>query len=182
MEELQADLTPIAKLLDSMMIQLESMHELITDIAPIIGRGVELAITKAGELEERGYIDFATAGIGVVDRIVTNFSKEDVEALGDNVVHMLGLVKDLTQPEMLAVADRLLDAVRRQAQTAELEPEKPPSLISLVGKMRDPEIRMGLARALNTFKAVSASETAVATDIANGTTTKTSTDDNMGGA
>ncbi len=70
-----------SKLLDSMVIQLESMHELITDIAPIIGRGVELAITKAGELEERGYIDFATAGIGVVDRIVTNFSKEDVEAL-----------------------------------------------------------------------------------------------------
>lgn len=81
MEELQVDLTPIAKLLDSMMIQLESMHELITDIAPIIGRGVELAITKAGELEERGYIGFATAGIGVVDRIVTNFSKEDLEAL-----------------------------------------------------------------------------------------------------
>lgn len=160
----------------------ETIEELMADAAPILSQGVEIAIARAGELEERGYIEFASAGIGVVDRIVTNFTPEEVEALGDNVVQMVGIVKDLTQPEMLAVADRLLDAVRRQARAAELEPEKPPSLLSLVGKMRDPEIRMGLARVLNTFKAVSASETNVAKDIVDTDEFETKPNDTMGGA
>jgi len=160
----------------------DAMDELMTDAMPIISHGVELAIALAGEFEERGYIEFATAGIGVVDRIVTNFTPEEVEALGDNVVHMVGIVKDLTQPEMLAVADRLLDVVQRQTRAAELEPEKAPGLIALAGKMRDPEIRLGLARALNTFKAVSASETSVAHDIAETTRFETETNDTQGGA
>ena len=159
-----------------------TMEELMTDAMPIISQGVELAIAMAGEFEERGYIEFATAGIGVVDRIVTNFTPEEVEALGDNVVHMVGIVKDLTQPEMLAVADRLLDVVQRQTRAAELEPEKAPGLIALAGKMRDPEIRLGLARALNTFKAVSASETSVAHDIVDATRFEAETNDTQGGA
>ena len=69
--------------------------------------------------------EFIGAGMGVMDKIVTSYSREDVEALGDNVVHMLEIVKDLTQPEMLAVAERLLDVVQRQAQVAALEPEEP---------------------------------------------------------
>ncbi len=32
-------------------------------------------------------------------------------------------------------------------------------MISLAGQIRDPEVRRGLARALNTFKVVSATET-----------------------
>jgi uncharacterized protein YjgD (DUF1641 family) len=158
-----------------------AMQELLADAAPIMSQGVELAIARAGELEERGYIEFAAAGVGVVDRIVTNFTPEEVEALGDNVVQMVGIVKDLTQPEMLAVVDRLLEVVQRQARAAELEPEKPPSLISLAGKMRDPEIRIGLARALNTFKAVSASETNVAHDIIDTDELETKPDDTIGG-
>ncbi len=191
LEELQADLTPIAvqaiersaytldevqidpsdllqlavrvaenaKMLENLMIQMESMTELATELKPIVNRGIVKAIEFADELDQKGYFEFAEAGIGVVDRIVTGYSKEDVEALGDNVVDMLDIVKDLTQPEMLAVADRLLEVVQRQQRTAELEPQEPPSLFGLMGMMRDPEIRRGLCRALNTFKAVSASET-----------------------
>ena len=75
------------------------------------------------------------------------------------MVHILDIVKDLTQPEMLAVANRMLEAVQRQQRLADLEPDEPPSLLALAGRMRDPEVRRGLGRALNTFKAISASET-----------------------
>ncbi len=147
-----------AKLIESMMVQLESMNELIEEVTPIIGLGVELAITKAGELDERGYFEFATAGLGVADRIVTNFTKEDVEALGENIVQMLGLVKDVSQPE------------------------KPPSLIALAWKIRDPEIRRGMARALNILKAVSATAAPSADATVNTTGKRTPTGDTTGGA
>jgi uncharacterized protein YjgD (DUF1641 family) len=164
------------------MAKFESMMELISDLGPLTTGAFTKLLESLDDYENRGYFEFVGAGMGVMDKIVTNFSKDDVEALGDNVVDMLEIVKDLTQPEMLAVAERLLDVVQRQAQAAELEPEKAPSLFSLAGKMRDPEVRMGLARALNTFKAVSASETDVAHDIVDATAFEETNSDTTGGA
>lgn len=136
----------------------ESAMEFIEDVGPLTSGAFLKLLELFDEYERRGYFEFATAGLGVIDRIVSNYTKEDVEALGDNVVHMVDIVKNLTQPEMLAVAERLLEVVQRQQQVEALEPQEPPSLFALAGKMRDPDVRMGMARALNTFKAVSASE------------------------
>ena len=164
------------------MAKYESMMEFIADLGPLTSGAFAKLLETLDDYEARGYFEFAGAGMGVLDKVVTNFSKEDVESLGDNVVQMLEIVKDLTQPEMLTVAERLLDVVQRQAQAAELEPEKAPSLFTLAGKMRDPEIRMGLTRALNTFKAVSASETEVAHDIVDAMQFEETYSDTNGGA
>lgn len=137
----------------------ESFMDFLDDAGPLTSEAVTKILTTLDDFEQRGYFEFANAAFGIVERIVTTYSREDVEALGDNIVQMLDIVKDLTQPEMLAAAQRLLDAVQRQQAAAELEPAEPPGLIALAGQMRDPEVRRGLARALNTFKVVSASET-----------------------
>ena len=141
------------------MARYESLMDLIDDAGPLTSEAVTKILTTLEDFEQRGYFEFANAALGIADRVVTTYSKEDVEALGDNIVQMLDIVKDLTQPEMLAVAQRMLDALQRQQAAAELEPADPPGLIALAGQMRDPEVRRGLARALNTFKVVSASET-----------------------
>lgn len=209
LEELQADLTPIATmaiersaytldsveidpsdllqlgarvaanaaLLERLLIQLESMNALVVDIMPIVHQGVGLAIDRTAQLEDKGYFEFAEAAIGVVDRVVTNYSKDDVEALADNVVQMLDIIKDITQPEMLAVAQRLLDVVHRQAELGSQTDEPAPGLFALAGKMRDPEIRRGMGRALDTFKAVSMP---VGSDVDTGKNHETT--DTMGGA
>ena len=98
------------------MAKYESAMEFIDDVGPLTSGAFLKLLELFDEYERRGYFEFASAGLGVVDRIVTNYSKEDVDALGDNVVHMLDIVKNLTQPEMLAVAERLLDVVQRQQQ------------------------------------------------------------------
>ena len=157
----------------------ESAMEFLADAGPLANQAFLKVLATMEEYERRGYFEFADATLGVVDRIVTNYDKDDVDALGDNIVHMLDIVKSLTQPEMLAVAERLLDVVQRQQQIAELEPSEPPSLLSLAGQMRDPEVRRGMARALNTFKAVSASETTSAAETLEATN---NTDTPEGGA
>jgi uncharacterized protein YjgD (DUF1641 family) len=141
------------------MARYESLMDFLDDAGTLTNEAVVKILTTLETFEQRGYFEFANAGMGVVDEIVTAYSKEDVEALGENVVQMLDIIKNLTQPEMLAVATRMLDAVQRQQAAAELEPAEPPGLFNLAGQMRDPEVRRGLARALNTFKVVSASET-----------------------
>jgi uncharacterized protein YjgD (DUF1641 family) len=141
------------------MARYESFMDFLDDAGPLTSEAVAKILTTLEDFEQRGYFEFASATFGIVERIVTTYSKEDVEALGDNIVQILDIVKNLTQPEMLAAAQRMLDAVQRQQAAAELEPAEPPGLIALAGQIRDPEVRRGLARALNTFKVVSASET-----------------------
>ncbi len=160
------------KNIENGMARYESLMDFLDDAGTLTNEAFVKILTTLETFEQRGYFEFANAGMGVVDEIVTAYSKEDVEALGENVVQMLDIVKNLTQPEMLAVATRMLDAVQRQQAAAELEPAEPPGLLSLAGQMRDPEIRRGLARALNTFKVVSASETGSAAE-----TLKTKTTD-----
>lgn len=144
------------------MARYESLMDFVDDAGPLTSEAVTKVLTTLEDFEQRGYFEFARAGFGIVDNVVAAYSKEDVEALGDNIVQMLAIVKNLTQPEMLAVSQRMLDAVQRQQAAAELEPAEPPGLIALAGQIRDPEVRRGLARALNTFKVVSASETETA--------------------
>ncbi len=141
------------------MAKYESLVEFLDDAGTLTNEAFVKALNALEDYQQRGYFEFAGAGLGVIDRVVTAYSKEDVDALGDNIVQMLDIVKNLTQPEMLVVAQRLLDAAQRQQAAAELEPAEPPGLFALAGQIRDPEVRRGIARALNTFKAVSSSET-----------------------
>jgi uncharacterized protein YjgD (DUF1641 family) len=167
LEELSADVTiadigdllrrlvRVAPILDRALSYLESFSELFTDMMPLTEHAVDVATDRLVNLDEKGYFGFAKAGLHVVDRVVTGFSEEDVEALGDNVVLILETVKEMTQPEIMAVLYRMIEAVQRQQRQLDAEPDEPPSLFSLMRRMRDPEIRKGLGRALNTLSAVS---------------------------
>lgn len=115
--------------------------DLVKDLTPVASQGMD-SITKAmTEAEDKGYVDFARSGLGVVDRVVTSFSQEDVDALGDNIVLILEAVKEMTQPELMQMMRSTLHEVGEFDDTA-----TPPSILSLLGQMREPDVRRGLAR------------------------------------
>ena len=55
-------------------------------------------------MEREGYFAFARGGWRIVERIVTEFSEDDVNALGDNIVTILNTVK---QPDPTARSWRM---------------------------------------------------------------------------
>ena len=65
-------------------------------------------------------------------------------------------MKEITQPELLVLLQHMIDALQRQQEAVIAEPTEPPSLWALAKKLRDPDVRKGMARALNTLAAVSA--------------------------
>jgi uncharacterized protein YjgD (DUF1641 family) len=83
-----------------------------------------------------------------MDRIVTEFSEEDVRALGDNIVTILYTVRNMTQPEILELANKSLAAIRPEE---EIQPESV-STWSLLRELSDPKVRVGMARLLNLLK------------------------------
>ena len=127
--------------------RLEMMMELY-DETQRIGQGVfNQAVVKLDQMEREGYFDFARAGWTIVERIVEEFSEEDVTALGDNIVTILNTVKNLTQPEIMTLTNDALKAI----QTQPID-ETSVSMWSLLRDLSDPKVRIGMARMLNMLK------------------------------
>lgn len=146
--------------------QLDSLRELGADAAPLMRPAFATLTERLAAFDERGYFKFAQSGMGVVDRIVTSFSEEDVEALGDNIVLILQTIRDMTQPEVMSFLRRTMQSVQEEEPTAE-----PPSLFGLLREMRDPQVRRGFGRALGMLRSMSEAESAGAAGA--GTTTNT---------
>lgn len=148
---LQAQLARLSAQLDEVVAETrrarerwEVLDELVSDATPVMRQFMGSATERLEAIDLRRTLEFAGAGVGVLDRIVRAFGREDVEALGDNVVLMLQVVREMTQPEILALL--------RQTATWAHEhpaPAEPPSLMALAGRMRKPEVRAGLDRVLS---------------------------------
>ncbi len=128
--------------------ELQMWRDLGRTVAPMSHEPMEVLVEKLSHLEQRGYFDFARGGIEVIDRVVTAYGEEDIKALGDNVVLILDTVKEMTQPQVMS----LLGSTMKRLQ--EEDPGEPPSLLKILKEMRDPEVRKGLARVLNTLRSV----------------------------
>lgn len=142
----------IEKLLD----QVESLSDLLQDAGPIVNDAFLTAVQQMDSLERRGYFRLLREGQYVFDNIVAAFGPEDVRQLGDNAVTILTTVKQMTQPEIMAVAQNLTGAMRRAEVTPD---EAPASLWSIFRQLRDPQTRRGLAVTLDMLKAVGAEQT-----------------------
>jgi uncharacterized protein YjgD (DUF1641 family) len=121
----------------------------LAEEANLIGRQVfSNVVEELDHMEHKGYFSFAREGWSMVDRIVTEFSEEDVRALSDNIVTILYTVRNMTQPEILELANRSLAAIRSEDEVA---PESV-STWSLLRELSDPKVRVGMARLLNILK------------------------------
>ena len=122
----------------------EILDELVRDATPVMRQAMGSATDRLDAFQRRGYLEFAGSGLGVVDRIVGAFGREDVEALGENVVLMLQTLREMTQPEVLGLLRRTVELAHEPSGPA----ADPPSLLALAGRMRRPEVRHGLDRLL----------------------------------
>lgn len=135
-------------LLLRMLDQMEALSSL-GDEAELLGKQVFARTVEAlDELERRGYFAFAQGGKYMVDQIVSEFDEQDVRALGDNIVLILKTVRNLTQPDIMAITNRAVDALRPSSG-----PEtEMASLWQLLRELRDPKVRQGTARLLQLVK------------------------------
>lgn len=133
--------------LEQMLDQLESVSELWQDVSPLTQDMFCTVLTRLNELEQKGYFVFLQGGLDIADRVVTSFTQEDVQQLGDNIVLILQTVKEMTQPEIMTM-------LRQTALSIKDEEPVDTSLWSILRQMNDPAVRKGLAKTLQILKSV----------------------------
>ncbi len=126
--------------IEMMLDQLESLSDLAQTVGPLGDEAFGKAVDSLQMMEHKGYFAFARGGMRIVDNVVTSFTEEDVQQLGDNVVLILQTVKSMTQPE-------IMNLLRNTAQAVEMETDEPVDISyrALLAQMRDPNVRRGLA-------------------------------------
>ena len=155
--------------LERLVSQLAMVTELVEVAAPMAKPVMESATSRLASLDERGYFEIGRSGLGVIDRVVTSFTEEDVEALGDNIVLILQTVREMTQPEVMQMLQRTFTTVQDDAHDASTEP---PGTLALLKQMREPEVRRGLSKALHMLRSLG-EESPLPDGTASGTTDKT---------
>jgi uncharacterized protein YjgD (DUF1641 family) len=115
----------------------EMVMELGQDLMPMANGIIHLTSDRLQEFENDGTLEFVREGVKVMRQVSTAFSPEDVRLLGDNIVHILMTVRNLTQPEVLDLADRATSALRERTTPA------PVGTLGLLRAMRDPEVKRG---------------------------------------
>lgn len=137
--------------LERLLAQLDTFSELVEVAAPMAKPVMESATDRLAILDKRGYFDIGRSGLGVIDRVVTSFTEDDVEALGDNIVLILQTVREMTQPEVMQMLQRTFTTVQNEEHG---EPIEPPGAFALLKEMRQPEVRRGLSKALHMLRSL----------------------------
>jgi uncharacterized protein YjgD (DUF1641 family) len=143
--------------LDTLLVQLDSLADFAADAAPLLGEGMAMATGRLADLDRRGYFAFARQAVGILDEIVTNYTEEDVAALGENVVLILDTVRQMTQPEVMGLLQSTASAIHDEAGASLEGP--PPSMFALMRQLRDPQVRSGLQRVLSMLRSVAGTAT-----------------------
>ncbi|MCH9815872.1 MAG: DUF1641 domain-containing protein [Actinomycetia bacterium] len=155
--------------LTSTLEQLDTVAGLTQELTKLSGPAMASLTEALQSADEKGYFAFARQGRFVAERVMTEFSEDDVHALGDNIVTILTAVKEMTQPEVMQLVQRTAVTV----QDSDEVPTEPPSLFTLAKSLRDPTTRAGLARVLAMLHTVGETSSPAAPVTQSQTQTKT---------
>ena len=131
-----------------MLEMLESANDFMKDIVPIVNQIGFDTIAKFVEFEKKGYLDFFKEFVTITDKIVGNYTKEDIKQLSGNIETILEIIKNITQPEMLELTNNTLTSIKN------VDTQNVPtySLWKTYKEIKSPEMKKGIGFMLTFMK------------------------------
>ena len=137
--------------LRTVMESLEMAVDLGKEAGPIANEMIIDFTRQMNALEQKGYFEFIKEIGPVIDNIVQGFSPKDLQELAKNIVSILSIIKEMTQPEVLHTVQNAIKAFNS------METERVPSysIWKLLREMNSPEIKKALGYGITFMKNVS---------------------------
>lgn len=150
-----ADLARVEEKLDLLLSQVgylaarqRRIEELVDEAMPIGAQALTVGAQKLQGLEDKGYMALGSAMLKGLDNVVEGYQPEDFEALARNMVAILDVVRTLTQPDVLAIADEAAEVLHNAGKV------KPVSMLGAVRASRDEDVQKGIGVALEVMRHV----------------------------
>lgn len=134
-----------------MLDMLESFRDFLKDATPIFHQMGLDAIEKFHEFERKGYIDFVIQLGNVAEKFMQSFTAEDLRRIADNTDQIAGMIRNVTDPDLLAALNR---SSRILAETKMDDRLDDRSWWKIAMKMKSPEVRRSVSYSLRLLEAM----------------------------
>ena len=146
LNQIQSQLNALQQSVDLVAKNHAVINDLLYESGPILKEGLGLASKKLTEFEEKGYFDMGAALLGVIEHAAESYTADDIQEIGREVVSVIDTVRNLTQPDVLELANEATDVIHH---ADEIEPV---GLFGAASSTRDPEIQRGMAIGLQILR------------------------------
>jgi uncharacterized protein YjgD (DUF1641 family) len=130
--------------------QLDNIIEFFADIEPLLRSAVPQLISYLDDLEKRGVLRIIKSTLDIRAKVAKAYSPEDMDAVGDGFVSLLGFSRKLTDPETVAFIEKLMTIPGE----IDLENVQSAGVGKLLTAGFDKEIKAGLGVMLELTKAM----------------------------
>ncbi|MBI4806266.1 MAG: DUF1641 domain-containing protein [Desulfovibrio sp.] len=129
---------------------LETIIDMWHTMEPMMKSALHNTVRYLGTLEQKGVFRTYEAMLEVRGKIAQHYGPEDIEAMGDSFVVLIGLLKKMSDPKMLELLEKLTD----MPANMELANAKPVGMFGVVGALSNPEVKDGIGVAMEMVKAL----------------------------
>lgn len=130
--------------------QLENVIDLWQAMEPMLKSSVPHLIHYLDNLERQGVFRTYSAMLEVRAKVASHYGPEEIAAMGEGFVLILGILKKLSQPEIVQFINRLLDLPLE----ANLEEARPLGPLGALAALKHAETRQGIGVMLQLTKAL----------------------------
>jgi len=147
----------IVKLLQNLgtfheMLELvESARDFMKDVSPVLHQIGLDAVNKMNELDQKGYFEYARESMKLMEKFMQAFTAEDLQRMQGNMEHLAGMIRNLTQPELVASLNRATRAIAEVKMDEKLDNV---SVWKILMRMRSPEVRKSLSYTIRLLETI----------------------------
>lgn len=141
-----------AGLFEKAIQQLQSAADFIQDAQPIVRDGMSRIVQMNQMLLEKGYFQAASAGVRVGDALIRGHSAEDWKQVEASVPQLIGLLRELTRPEVLEALEAIVHGFGRVQATMDVNK----SVLAIARDLNSTEAKRGVAILVEFLKVVGA--------------------------
>jgi len=123
-----------------MIDMVESINDLLLDVEPILRQIGLDGIRKFNEIEQKGYFDLINQFAVSADKIMSRYSREEINKISDNIVIIADIIINLTNKQTLKKAHAMSVALKE----LDLNNIQEISVWKLLFRLNRPEVKKSI--------------------------------------
>lgn len=140
--------------INTLMMTLENVMDLVKDAGPIVKEVGMDAVDKFKEIDDKGYFELMKQFMKAIDNIMSKFTKDDLESLGDKIESVLNTLLVIIDPAFMSKIEMFVQTYK------EIDHENIPSysIWKVARELNKPDMKKSIGFIMTFLKEINAKE------------------------